>query len=149
MINKKKFIARFFQHGVFLQRWRFLNGVFPWLDHNPSWFKIVLVLFKNEWPLRAAQDFAYVESPLLLPLKGYANTLKAGFHFNRIVAKDRVLHCVHIICSAGVFTTQWNTLRFATIRLKWKTGLSHGIAHYAAVLRNIYNTLYQYTVYMG
>ena len=26
--------------------------------------------------------------------------LKTGFHFNRIVAKRSVFHCVHIICSA-------------------------------------------------
>ena len=26
--------------------------------------------------------------------------LKAGFHFNRTVAKRSVFHCIHIICSA-------------------------------------------------
>ena len=49
--------------------------------------------------------------------------LKAVFHFNRIVAKRSVFHCVHIISFAWVLTKYWNTLRFATIRLKWKTGL--------------------------
>ena len=47
---------------------------------------------------------------------------KAVFHFNRIVAKRSVFNCVHIISSAWVLTKQWNTLRFATMRLKWKTG---------------------------
>ena len=49
--------------------------------------------------------------------------IKAVFHFNRIVPKRSVLYCVHIISSARVFMKQWNTLRFATIRLKWKTAL--------------------------
>ena len=50
-------------------------------------------------------------------------TVKAVFHFNRIVPKRSVLYCVHIISSARVFMKQWNTLRFATIWLKWKTAL--------------------------
>ena len=48
---------------------------------------------------------------------------KPVFHFNRIVAKRGVFYCVHIISSAWVFTKQWNTVRFATIRLKWKLAL--------------------------
>ena len=44
--------------------------------------------------------------------------VKAVFHFNRIVAKRSLFHCFE--------TTQvelMTTLRFATIRLRWKTGL--------------------------
>ena len=51
-------------------------------------------------------------------------SVKPVFHFNRIVAKRSVFYCVHIISSARVFTKQWNTVCFATIRLKWKTDLT-------------------------
>ena len=54
---------------------------------------------------------------------------KPVFHFNRIVANRSVSYCPHIISSAWVFTKQLNTLRFATIRLKWKTGF---IIHFTA-----------------
>ena len=47
--------------------------------------------------------------------------LKAVFHFNRIVAKRSVFHCFVITRIELMTCTQWNTLRFATIRLKWKT----------------------------
>ena len=42
------------------------------------------------------------------------------FHFNRIVAKRSVFHCVVNNQSELMTWTQKNTLRFATIRLKWK-----------------------------
>ena len=50
--------------------------------------------------------------------------LKPVFHFNRIVAKHSVFCFVHIISSSWVFTKQWNTVRFATVQLKWKTALN-------------------------
>ena len=43
------------------------------------------------------------------------------FKVNRTVAKRSVSYYVHIISSSWVLTKQWNTVRFATIRLKWKT----------------------------
>ena len=49
---------------------------------------------------------------------------KAVFHFKRIVAKRSVFFCVHVISFVWAVTKQWNTVRFATIRLKWKTGFS-------------------------
>ena len=65
---------------------------------------------------------------LIVPIEPVVpEELKAVFHFNRIVAERSVFYCVHIISSAWVFTKQWNTLRFATIRLKWKTGFMEPI----------------------
>ena len=49
-------------------------------------------------------------------------SVKAVFHFNCIVAKRSVFYCVHTISFAWLFTKQWDTLRFAMTRLKWKTG---------------------------
>ena len=49
--------------------------------------------------------------------------LKFVLHFTPAVAKRSVFCCVHIISSAWVFTRQWNTLRFAKIRVKWRTTL--------------------------
>ena len=63
-------------------------------------------------------------------------TLMAVFHVNRTAAKRTASNYVHIISSAWVFTKQWNTLRFATIRLKWKTGLR------TYVNKHIKNTLH-------
>jgi uncharacterized membrane protein len=49
--------------------------------------------------------------------------LKAVFHFKRIVSYRSIFFCVEVISSTLVLRKQRNTLRFATIRLKWKTGL--------------------------
>ena len=45
---------------------------------------------------------------------------KPVFHFNGTIAKRSVFYWVHI-SSTWVFRKQKNTLRFATMRLKWKT----------------------------
>ena len=92
-------------------------------EYVNEYFPIVILIYaqnvaKNKWRLSLALN------PLLRSVSAPAFYLKAGFHFNRTVAKRSVFHCVHIICSAWVFTKQWNTLRFATIRLKWKTGFT-------------------------
>ena len=50
--------------------------------------------------------------------------LKPVFHFNRIVAERSVFHCFMTTQAELMTCTQWNTLRFATIRLKWKTGFT-------------------------
>ena len=50
--------------------------------------------------------------------------VKAVFDFNRIVAERSVFHCFVTTRVELMTYTQWNTLRFATIRLKWKTGLN-------------------------
>jgi hypothetical protein len=46
---------------------------------------------------------------------------KPVFHFNRIVTYRSIFFCVKVISSTLVVRKQRNTLRFATIRLKWKT----------------------------
>lgn len=56
----------------------------------------------------------------LMTLNGYT----LSDHFNRIITKRSVFFYVHVINFAWNFnpcTDQWNTLRFATIWLKWKT----------------------------
>ena len=50
--------------------------------------------------------------------------LKPVFHFNRIVTYRSIFFCVEVISSTLVVRKQRNTLRFATIRLKWKTSFS-------------------------
>ena len=50
--------------------------------------------------------------------------LKAVFHFKRIVAYRSIFFCANIISSTRVLMEQRNTLRFATIRAKWKTGFN-------------------------
>ena len=50
--------------------------------------------------------------------------LKPVFHFNRIVTYRSIFFCVEVISSTLVVRKQRNTLRFATIRLKWKTGFT-------------------------
>ena len=52
----------------------------------------------------------------------YADTIKPVFHFNRIVTYRSILFCFQVISSTLVLRKRGNTLRFATIRLKWKTG---------------------------
>jgi hypothetical protein len=52
-----------------------------------------------------------------------SRTLKPVFHFDHIVTYRSIFFCVEIISSTLVVRKQRNTLRFATIRLKWKTGL--------------------------
>ena len=49
---------------------------------------------------------------------------KPVFHFNRIVAKRTVFHCFVNTQADLMIWTQKNTLRFATIRLEWKTALN-------------------------
>ena len=55
--------------------------------------------------------------------QGADGAVKAVFHFNRIVAKRSVFHCFMITLVELMTCTQWNTLRFGTIWLKWKTGV--------------------------
>ena len=50
--------------------------------------------------------------------------VKPVFHFNRIVAKRTVFHCFVNTQAELMIWTQKNTLRFATIRLEWKTVLN-------------------------
>jgi hypothetical protein len=49
--------------------------------------------------------------------------LKPVFHFNRIVTYRSIFFFVEVISSTLVLRKQRSTLRFATIRLKWKTGI--------------------------
>jgi hypothetical protein len=49
--------------------------------------------------------------------------LKPVFHFNRIVTYRSIFFCVKVISSTVSLRKQRNTLRFGTIRLKWKTAL--------------------------
>jgi hypothetical protein len=51
-----------------------------------------------------------------------AVAVKPVFHFNRIVTYRSIFFCVEVISSSLVVRKQRNTLRFATIRSKWKTG---------------------------
>ena len=51
--------------------------------------------------------------------------IKPVFHFNCIVTYRSIFFCVEVISSTLVGRKQRNTLRFATIRLKWKTGFRH------------------------
>ena len=51
-------------------------------------------------------------------------TLKPIFrHFKRIVAYRRDFFCVEVISLSLVLVTQWNTVRFATIRWLWETAV--------------------------
>ena len=54
--------------------------------------------------------------------------LKPVFHFSRIVAKRSVFHYFVSTQAELMIWTQQNTLRFATIRLKWKTALKDVVA---------------------
>ena len=53
--------------------------------------------------------------------------LKPVFHFNRIVTYRSIFFCVKVISSTLSLRKQRNTLRFGTIRLKWKTAFNHRI----------------------
>ena len=57
-------------------------------------------------------------------LIAWVKKLKAIFHSHCIVAKRSVFHCFVNTQAEVMIWTQWNMLRFATIRLKWKTGLT-------------------------
>jgi hypothetical protein len=51
--------------------------------------------------------------------------LKPVCHFNRIVTYRSIFFCVKVIYSSTLsLRKQRNTLRFGTIRLKWKTAFS-------------------------
>ena len=57
---------------------------------------------------------------LSIPYTVVASYLKAGFHLNRIVTYRSIFFCVETISSTLVLRKQRNTIRFGTIRLKWK-----------------------------
>ncbi len=60
-------------------------------------------------------------SLILVPNTILSLILKAGFHFNRIVTYRSIFFCVETISSTLVLG---NTIRFGTIRLKWKPALT-------------------------
>jgi hypothetical protein len=62
---------------------------------------------------------------------------KPVFHFDRIVTYCSIFFCVEVISSTLVLRKQRNTLRFATIRLKWKTGFRH-IHYYTGTAEPVY-----------
>ena len=49
-------------------------------------------------------------------------TLKAVFHFNRIVAKRSVFHC--FVNTEAKLMYGHNRIRYVSIQLKWKTALT-------------------------
>jgi hypothetical protein len=55
---------------------------------------------------------------------GHVGRLKPVFHFNRIVPKRSVFLCFLTTRVELMTSTQKKMLRYVTIRLKWKTGLS-------------------------
>jgi hypothetical protein len=62
--------------------------------------------------------------------------LKPVFHFNRIVTYRSIFFCVEVISSTLVVRKQRNTLRFATIQLKWKTGFRKFVSKFGSSFRS-------------
>jgi hypothetical protein len=68
-----------------------------------------------------------------------ANGFKASFPLQpyRIVTYRSIFFCVEVISSTQPPRKQRNTLRFGTIRLKWKTGLTkHCLASVLQIVVN-------------
>ncbi len=60
----------------------------------------------------------------------------AGFHFNRIVTYRNIFFCVETISSTLVLRKQRNTIRFGTIRLKWKPALKLNVDSHKKKVQN-------------
>ena len=81
--------------------------------------RLLILDFKNQQIL----DYnSLMQTQKKANLRSWLCGLKPVFHFNRILAKRSVFYCVHTLVLTECSRNNENTLCFATIRLKWKTG---------------------------